>query len=134
MGYVLSLEAITRVSKELGKSNKIVYTHGAYDLFHAGHLDFLRKSKECGQILIVGVDSDELISTYKSVTRPVIRLKERLEIISKLDFIDFAFPLQVIPSMIPKYNKNPHQYYFNLYKEISVPYYLWKKVCRKRYY
>lgn len=119
MGYVLSLDAVTRVSKELKNNSKIVFTHGAYDLFHIGHLGFLRKSKQQGQILIVGVDSDELISKYKNVLRPVIKLTERLEIVSKLDFVDFVFPLQMHSKLIPKYTKDRHQYYINLYKHIN---------------
>lgn len=117
MGYLLSLEAISKAAKELKRSNSIVYTHGAYDLFHYGHLEFLRLSKEKGQILIVGIDSDELLPVYKNVKRPVINLEERLNIISKLQYVDFVFPLKYIPNIDSNVSKDkPSLYHLNIYK------------------
>jgi cytidyltransferase-like protein len=117
MGYIFSLEAITRVSKELGINNKIIYTHGAYDLFHIGHLEFLRASKEQGQILIVGVEPDEIISLYKNVNRPVIPLDQRMSIISKLNFVDFVFPIKYIND--PSNKNGMHKFHTSLYKILN---------------
>lgn len=120
MGYVLSLEAITRVIKELGKREKIIFTHGVFDLFHIGQSEFLRKSKELGQVLIVGIDSDKLVSICKGVKRPVIPLDQRMGIISKQQFVDFVFPLEYLPRLdchVSKYK--PSKYHLNLYKELK---------------
>jgi len=120
MGYILSFDAISQVAAELGHSNKIVYTHGCYDLFHNGHLEFLRLSKQEGQLLIVGVEPDEVISAYKGIVRPVIPLKERINIISKLNYVDFAFPFEYRPSLISKITKNDlHYYHLNLYRILN---------------
>jgi len=57
---------------------KIVYTMGVYDLFHIGHARYLQKAKDCGDILVVGVDSDELTHGRKP-GRPIVPYDERWE-------------------------------------------------------
>jgi glycerol-3-phosphate cytidylyltransferase len=66
---------------------KVVYTAGTWDLFHVGHLNLLRSSKEKGDFLIVGVSSDELVESYKG-KKPVIPLAERMAIIESCKFVD----------------------------------------------
>ena len=88
----LSLETIFRIAYDLKKRGKTIgYTHGAFDLFHYGHLYLLRKSAEKCDFLVVGIDSDRNIAQYKSYTRPVINEKRRLEIISELNCVGAAF-------------------------------------------
>jgi cytidyltransferase-like protein len=117
MGYILSLEAVQKVIGELRNNNKIIYTHGAYDLFHNGHLEFLRLSKEQGQILIVGVDSDELLPIYKNVKRPVVPLNQRINIISKLNYVDFVFPIKYINKIDTAFGlDNLNDYQLSIYK------------------
>lgn len=112
MGYILEKNTITEVIKQLKKSgNKIVFTHGAFDLFHVGQLEFLRKCKEKGQILIVALESDARISLYKGTDRPVIPLDQRLGIVSRVQGVDFAFPISGKEFTI--------QYYLKLYDELQ---------------
>lgn len=66
---------------------KKVYTSGTFDLFHIGHLNILRKSKELGSFLIVGVSTDELVASYKSAS-PIVPYKDRLDIIENLKCVD----------------------------------------------
>ena len=62
MGCFLSLDTIEDVSNQLRLNDKsVVFTHGAFDLFHIGHAEFLKRSKKLGDYLIVGVDCDERI-------------------------------------------------------------------------
>lgn len=65
----------------------VVYTSGTFDLFHIGHLNILKNSKALGDKLVVGVSSDELVASYKK-RKPIIPLKDRIEIIKHLDFVD----------------------------------------------
>jgi len=65
----------------------IVYTSGTFDLFHIGHLNILRKSKSLADYLIVGVSTDELVSSYKKAP-PVISFDDRAEIIRYIRFVD----------------------------------------------
>ena len=69
---------------------KIGYTSGAFDLFHVGHLNILRMSKEQCDELIVGVSTDELIHSYKG-KNPIIPFNERIEIISNIKFVDKTY-------------------------------------------
>ncbi len=66
------------------------YTTGVFDLFHIGHLNILRRAKECCEFLIVGVSVDELVA-YKN-KRAVIPFKERIEIVRSIKYVDMAVP------------------------------------------
>lgn len=70
---------------------RIGYAPGAYDLFHIGHLNILRRAKEQCDYLIAGVVADEVLIKHKGVT-PVIPLAERLEIVRNIRFVDAAHP------------------------------------------
>lgn len=120
MGYVLSFDAIQKAASELKLKDTIVLTHGAFDLFHIGQLKFLKSSKKAGDILIVGIDCDEVISMYKGTSRPIIPLEERVEIISKLAYVDFVFPLPFISKLDKKVRVDrPSDYHMNIYRELS---------------
>jgi rfaE bifunctional protein nucleotidyltransferase chain/domain len=60
---------------------RIVLTQGSYDMLHVGHCRYLAKAKECGDVLIVGVDSDAKIKKRKGENRPVVCEAERVEIL-----------------------------------------------------
>lgn len=69
----------------------IGFTSGAFDLLHAGHVDYLEKAKAlCGK-LIVGINTDESIKKYKGPQRPVIDAFQRAKIVSALEAVDFVF-------------------------------------------
>ena len=69
---------------------KIGYTTGVFDLFHIGHVNILKNSKELCDKLIVGVTTDELVK-YKYKTA-VIPFSERIEIIRSCKYVDVAIP------------------------------------------
>lgn len=94
MGHIVTRKTLKDLIFDIKKStDKVVFTHGAFDILHIGHIEFLRKSKEKGQVLVVGVDSDKRIYTYKGIKRPIIPLDHRLRIISKFEYVDFVMPL-----------------------------------------
>lgn len=66
-----------------------VYTSGTYDLFHIGHLNVIRRSRELGDYLVVGVSTDELVASYK-MRKPIIPYEERAEIIRALTGVDLV--------------------------------------------
>jgi len=72
---------------------KIILTVGVWDLFHQGHLDFLKsvKNKYPESKLIVGVLSDRSVKIKKGKDRPIINQKERLDILRNIKLVDDVF-------------------------------------------
>lgn len=66
---------------------KVVYTSGSWDLLHVGHLNMIRRSRELGDRLVVGVSTDELIEAYKGM-KPIIPFEERFELVKALRWSD----------------------------------------------
>jgi len=67
---------------------KIVLTSGTFDLFHIGHAQYLEKAKAMGDVLIVGVDSDEKVRARKGPTRPIVPEHERVLILAHVRHAD----------------------------------------------
>lgn len=70
------------------EGKKVVFTNGCFDLLHAGHVWLFKEAKKLGDILIVAVNSDASLQRLKGPKRPVFPLKERLEILAAIEFID----------------------------------------------
>lgn len=72
------------------KSKIIVYTSGTFDMFHSNHLKMIKYAKGLGDILIIGVSTDELVCSYKS--DPIIPFEERLAIVESLKYPNIVIP------------------------------------------
>ena len=73
-----------------GLGLKIVLTQGSWDLIHIGHARYMREAKKHGDLLIVGVDSDEKIRARKGPERPIVPQEERLEMVTHLRYVDLV--------------------------------------------
>lgn len=95
------------VNKLKNEGKKIVFTNGCFDILHAGHVDYLAKAKAKGDILIVGLNSDESVSRIKGELRPIINQNERAFVLSNLRSVDYVSlfnedtPLELISEIIP---------------------------------
>ena len=69
---------------------KVVYTSGTFDLLHVNHIKMIEYARALGDLLIVGVNTDELVATYKSV--PIIPFDERIALVKALRFPDIVIP------------------------------------------
>jgi len=69
---------------------RIVLTSGTFDILHVGHAGYLEKAKSYGDILIVGVDSDEKVRERKGPDRPVVPERERVKMLSHLRSVDIV--------------------------------------------
>ena len=71
------------------QDRKIVFTNGVFDLLHLGHVDYLSKAKDLGDILIVGVNADKSVKMLgKGDSRPITDQNSRAMIIAALHFVD----------------------------------------------
>lgn len=82
------LAEIVELLKQLGY--KIVLTQGVFDLMHQGHAKYLEEAKKLGDILIVGMDSDELTKQRKGPTRPIVPQAERAEMLMHLRHVQIV--------------------------------------------
>lgn len=79
-----------KASNELKSAGKSITTlNGSFDLLHAGHMQILFEASQQGDVLIVALNSDHSIKTYKSADRPIISLENRLKLIAALEFVDY---------------------------------------------
>ena len=69
---------------------KVVWTNGVFDLLHAGHVRSLRAAKALGDVLIVGINSDESTRRFKGAGRPLMCEGDRAELLSALDMVDYV--------------------------------------------
>jgi glycerol-3-phosphate cytidylyltransferase len=72
-------------------SNRKVYTGGTFDLFHRGHVNFLRQCKEIGDTVIVSLNTDEFIYRYKG-EYPVVSYEDRKAVLLSCKYVDMVIP------------------------------------------
>jgi D-beta-D-heptose 7-phosphate kinase/D-beta-D-heptose 1-phosphate adenosyltransferase len=89
--FVPDYRELSEIVEQLKKMGyKIVLTEGVYDLIHEGHALYLEKSRSHGDILIVGVDSDELTRKRKGPDRPIVPQNERINMLIHLRHVDIV--------------------------------------------
>ena len=71
---------------------KVVFTNGCFDILHVGHVKYLQVAKSFGDILVVGLNSDESVSRLKGPTRPVNIAEDRAYLLAALEAVDFVVP------------------------------------------
>lgn len=77
------LEALRRRNK------RVVFTNGCFDLLHRGHVDFLKQARALGDVLVVGLNTDDSIHELKGDGRPVNSLEDRMEVLAGLQAVDY---------------------------------------------
>lgn len=88
---IKSQEQISQICEKIRLNNKkIVFTNGCFDILHSGHISYLEKAKKCGDILIVGLNSDTSIKKLKGESRPINNQVERAILLSAMQFIDYV--------------------------------------------
>lgn len=108
MGCFLSLEQLIPIRNTLHREGKkVVFTNGCFDLLHRGHVEFLNRAKSFGDVLIVGLNSDESARRIKGKNRPILPEDDRAFILSNLAVVDYVSifeedtPLSMIAALLP---------------------------------
>ena len=84
-----SLRAVAVAAARARRAGKrIVTTNGCFDILHVGHIRNLEQARSLGDMLIVGVNSDASVRLFKGPTRPIVKARERAEVVAALDCVD----------------------------------------------
>lgn len=91
MSKVKELEELKEIVGKLkNESKRIVFTNGCFDILHVGHIRYLSQARMLGDLLIVGVNSDESMRVLKGSGHPIQPEQDRAEILSALESVDFV--------------------------------------------
>lgn len=89
------------------KKKKVVFTNGCFDLLHRGHIQYLKKAKSLGDVLVIGLNSDSSVRRLKGAGRPLNTQMDRAEVLAGLEFVDYITifaqdtPLKLIAEIGP---------------------------------
>jgi D-beta-D-heptose 7-phosphate kinase/D-beta-D-heptose 1-phosphate adenosyltransferase len=100
MGKIVSQAEAIAIRKTCRRQGKVVvFTNGCFDIIHRGHIEYLVKAKKLGDILMVGLNSDNSVRKLKGIGRPVIKMPDRAIVLSRLDMVDYV---TVFASLTPQ--------------------------------
>lgn len=132
MGTVVNIGKIPTLVQQLKKDGqKIVLVGGCFDILHSAHIEFLKKAKAQGDILVVLLESDERIRKLKGKNRPINTQKDRAVILSSLPFVSYVINLNNIQ------NDKDYEILVKLLKPDIIaitsgsPVYEWEKIYTK---
>ena len=95
------------IAMEKNRGKRIVFTNGCFDLLHVGHVKYLQRARNLGDILVLGLNSDASVRRLKGPKRPLIDQDERAHLLAALDCIDYVTvfeedtPLELITALKP---------------------------------
>jgi len=105
---ILKIEDIAQKANTLRRSGKrLVFTNGCFDILHVGHIRYLAAARSKGDILVVGLNSDESVKIIKDEHRPIMNQEQRAEILAGLWCVDYitifneSDPLKLIKVIMP---------------------------------
>ena len=90
------------------EGKKLVFTNGCFDVLHVGHTRYLKQARDCGDLLIIGLNTDASVKKLKGPERPLVCEDERAEILACLEFVDYVIkfdedtPALLIDSIVPQ--------------------------------
>ncbi len=88
---IVSLRTLqARLAKDRAQGKKIVFTNGCFDILHAGHVSVLEFSRAKGDVLVVGLNSDDSVRRLKGPTRPVNQQADRALVLAALESVSYV--------------------------------------------
>jgi rfaE bifunctional protein nucleotidyltransferase chain/domain len=108
MGRVVPLGELSNLRSTFRSGGKmVVFTNGVFDILHRGHVEYLTKARALGDVLIVGMNSDDSVKRIKGDRRPIVTGEDRAFVLSHLDCVDFVCfftedtPQRIIEALVP---------------------------------
>ncbi len=99
------LAVLCESARQAGRT--VVFSNGCFDILHHGHVDYLARAKALGDILVVGVNTDESVRRLKGPTRPVVAEDDRAAVVAALEVVDYVClfaedtPYELITVIVP---------------------------------
>ncbi|MGC2530510.1 MAG: D-glycero-beta-D-manno-heptose 1-phosphate adenylyltransferase [Candidatus Acidiferrum sp.] len=106
-GILTIEEAILRFGREKRNGRRVVFTNGCFELLHPGHLRILEQARGLGDVLVVGLNSDDSVYQLKGDGRPIWPERKRAEILAALECVDAVVifneltPREIIAKLLP---------------------------------
>ncbi len=107
-GKILSSEMLLRERERLrAEGKRLVFTNGCFDILHVGHVRYLQKARELGDVLLVAINSDRTVRELKGEGRPIMNEDERAEMLAALSAVDYVTvfddvsPRRLISELLP---------------------------------
>ena len=100
-------KGINKINRWKKSGYKVVFTNGCFDILHLGHLDYLEKSRNLGDRLVIGLNTDSSVRRLKGPNRPIIAELSRARMLAALAFVDLVIafneetPLELIKKVKP---------------------------------
>ena len=107
---ILTLSQLSERIAVFRKDNpecSVVFTNGCFDLIHQGHVDYLSRARDLGDLLIVGLNSDASVKRLKGDGRPISNETSRARVLASFSFVDYVVvfdedtPLSLIEAIVP---------------------------------
>jgi len=105
---IVSLPELRAVVADMKKSGRrVVWTNGCFDIMHVGHILYLEKARSLGDLLVVGLNSDASVRSFKGPDRPIVEERQRAKLLSALSCVDYviifedASPIKLIAELQP---------------------------------
>jgi len=88
---IIPREGTTELGEQLRRAGRrISFANGCFDVLHAGHVRYLQAAKQLGDVLVVGINSDESVSALKGPGRPLLIASARAELVAALEPVDYV--------------------------------------------
>lgn len=88
---LIAREEVRALGRRLRREGRrIVLANGCFDILHVGHVRYLEEARRCGDVLVVGVNSDRAVAALKGEGRPVLNEKGRAELVAALESVDYV--------------------------------------------
>jgi len=109
MERIIALEELLALRRQWrATGQRVVFTNGVFDILHRGHVEYLEKARAFGEVLVVGLNSDESVRRLKGEGRPLVPQEDRAVILTALRCVDYVIffnedtPANLIAALQPE--------------------------------